>query len=164
MYVVVDADGIPVVVAIPDVDAIQLLQSTKTVVTTIVMTASKKINAAMVMKEVNHAAASKTENFVWMKSKAQAIKIMESAVKMKIIYVVQTDVPADATPATHALQYNNVVHPSVVVSQLAVIGTLVVIVAVIKTLVEDVVEVAMLASDHKDILNRLVTKFSVSFE
>ena len=47
--------------------------------------AFKKINSVVVMKAVNHAAISKTENFVWMKIVAQAIKTIKNAVVVKII-------------------------------------------------------------------------------
>ena len=45
----------------------------------------KKINPVVVIKVVNHAAISKTENFVWMKTVAQAIKTIKIAVMVKII-------------------------------------------------------------------------------
>ena len=130
------------------------------------------------MKAVNHAATSKTENFVQMKNVAHAVKIIKNAVVVKIIQLLQTDVTVDTIAAIHALQYQlhailvnhasgsnlAVIATLAVIANLAVIATLAEIFHVIAILVVDLVDAEMVPVDHKDILNRLVTNLVVSFE
>ena len=126
------------------------------------------------MKVVNHAAISKTENFVQMKTAAQAIKIMIIAVVEKTIQLSQKVVPVDKITVIHApqchkyailAQYaNNLAVIGILVENLVVISILVEDLVLIKTLVEDVIDSAIVYVDFKDILIQLAKKLLVYFE
>lgn len=127
------------------------------------------------MKAVNHAAISKTENFVWMKIVAQAIKTIKIAVVVKITQLSQKVVPVDVITAIHALQChkyvilvqhaaNNLAVIGILVEGLAVTSNLAEDLVLIKTLAVNVTDTAIVCVDFKDILILLVEKLLVYFE